>query len=214
MRILPRLASLAVACLGLIAPASVQAGDAGVPVRASEARLSDSAGDVGSGSEIPPSLPGETVRVPQDRPTIQQAVDAAEPGGVVLISPGVYDEAVTVRTPFVTIRGTDRNRVILDGGFEADDGISVLGADGVSIENLTVRHFVRNGVVWDRVDGYRASYVTAYSNGDDGILATAADIPEPASPSRGATRATPSSTTSSPRTTPSDSAPRTPAASS
>jgi hypothetical protein len=69
--------------------------------------LSDSAGDMGFGSEIPPSLLGETVRVPQDQPTMQRAVDAAEPDGLVVISPGMCDEAVAVRTPFGTIRGTD-----------------------------------------------------------------------------------------------------------
>jgi hypothetical protein len=172
MRILQRLASLALASFALFAPASVRAQDVVVSARASDARLSDSTGTLATGRE-PPSVPGDTVRVPQDRPTIQQAVDAAEPGGLVLVSPGVYDEAVIVRTPFLTIRGTDRNTVILDGRFEHDDGISVLEVDGVSIENLTVRHYDANGLVWDGVDGYRASYVTAYANGHDGILATA-----------------------------------------
>ena len=81
------------------------------------------ASDVGPGRETPPSLPGAEIRVPQDAPTIQAAVDAAEPGGIVLISPGVYEEAVVVTTPFLTIRGLDRNRVILEGGFTLDNGI-------------------------------------------------------------------------------------------
>src|SRR5262249_20091183 len=58
-------------------------------------------GEVGPGREQPPALPGGEVRVPQDAPTIQAAVDRAEPGGIVLISPGVYEEAVVVRTPFL-----------------------------------------------------------------------------------------------------------------
>jgi hypothetical protein len=41
------------------------------------------------------------VRVPRDYPTIQQAVDHARPGGMVLVSPGVYEESVTVTTPYL-----------------------------------------------------------------------------------------------------------------
>ncbi len=140
----------------------VLVGDAAVPGAAS---------DVGPGREAPPSLPGATVRVPKDVPTIQEAVDSAEPGGLVLISPGVYREAVVVTTPFLTIRGLDRNRTILDGGFELDNGIQVIEADGVAIENLTARHYVLNGFLWSSVFGYRASYLTAYGDGDYGVFA-------------------------------------------
>ena len=104
-----------------------------------DAPIPGSAPGVGPGPETPPSLPGAEIRVPKDAPTIQAAVDAAEPGGIVLISPGVYQEAVVVTTPFLTIRGLDRNRVILDGGFTLDNGIQVIEADGVTIENMTAR---------------------------------------------------------------------------
>lgn len=133
--------------------------------------LPGSASDVGPGREEPPSLPGDLVRVPQDASTIQEAVDAAEPGGLVLISRGVYEEAVVVTTPFLTIRGLDRNETILDGGFELDNGIQVIEADGVAIENLTARHYVLNGFLWSSVFGYRGSYLTAYADGDYGLFA-------------------------------------------
>src|SRR3990172_2951083 len=82
--------------------------------------------EVGPGRETPPGLPGDEIRVPQDQPTVQAAVDAAEPGGIVLISPGVYEEAVVVTTPFLTIRGLDRNETILDGGFALDNRLKVI----------------------------------------------------------------------------------------
>lgn len=129
------------------------------------------ASDVGPGREEPPGLPGATVRVPEDEPTIQAAVDAAEPGGLVLVSPGVYEEAVVVTTPFLTIRGLDRNETILDGGFQLDNGIQVIEADGVAIENLTARNYVLNGFLWSSVFGYRGSYLTAYDDGDYGLYA-------------------------------------------
>jgi len=49
--------------------------------------------------------------------------------------------------------------------------VKVLGADGVAIENLTTRNYTENGLFWNGVLGYRASYVTAYRNGDYGIFA-------------------------------------------
>lgn len=38
----------------------------------------------------------------------------------------------------------------------------------MAVENLTTRHFQLNGVYWNSVNGYRASYVSAYANGDYG----------------------------------------------
>lgn len=125
---------------------------------------------------------GETRRVPEDHPSIQNAVDAAEPGDLVLVGPApeddahraadgrfVYKEQVDVTTPYLTIRGTDRNAVIIDGEFERPNGINVVAADGVAVENLTVRNAELNGLFWTGLTGYRASYVTAYNNGVYGI---------------------------------------------
>ena len=112
-----------------------------------------------------------TVRVPEDHDTIQAAVDAAEPGDLVLIGPGVYHEAVEVATEDLTIRGTDRNEVILDGEFELDNGFRMLETDGVAIENITARNYTSNGFFWSGVTGYRGSYLTAYRNGDYGVYA-------------------------------------------
>lgn len=106
-----------------------------------------------------------TRRVPDDYSTIQEAVDAAEPGDLVLIEPGTYEEAVDVTTDDLVIRGLDRNDVVLDGGFELGNGIRILEADGVAVENLTVQNFTDNGLFWTGVDGYRASYVSAIRYG-------------------------------------------------
>jgi plastocyanin len=113
---------------------------------------------------------GGILRVPQDYPTIQKAVDAARPGGLVLVAPGVYKEAVTVTTPNLVIRGLDRSRTVLDGGFVRDNGVKVL-ANGVAVENMTARNYKRNGFFWTGVKGYRGSYLSAIRNGDYGIYA-------------------------------------------
>ena len=113
---------------------------------------------------------GATITVPTDYVTIQEAVDAAAPGDLVLVEPGVYHEAVDVLVDNVTIRGLDRNSTILDGEFELDNGIRVF-ADGVAVENLTAMNYSANGFFWTGVDGYRGSYLTAYRIGDYGLYA-------------------------------------------
>ena len=103
--------------------------------------------------------------------TIQSAVDAAKAGDLVLINSGVYNESVTITTPYLTIRGKDRNGVIIDGEFMRENGIQIYETDGVSVENLSVRNFSLNGVYWNSSKGYKASYVSAYNNGDYGVYA-------------------------------------------
>ncbi len=132
------------------------------------------------------------LRVPSEHATIQRAVDRASEGDLVLIAPGSYAESVSVETPGITIRGEDRNTVVLDGGHELADGI-VVTVDGVAVENLTVRNYLQNGVLFNGAGGtrppdsagaygtedaslvgYRVSYVTTSNNGLYGIYAFAA----------------------------------------
>lgn len=152
------------------------------------------AGLTGCGADAGESAP-QVIRVPADQPTIQGAVNAARDGDTVLVSPGTYSEQVSVGKPGIVIRGTNRNRVILDGGNRLDNGI-VATADRVGVENLTVRRYLNNGVLvtgaygsaegggrpGDEGDvpevggsrptrGYRISHVTAYNNGLYGIYA-------------------------------------------
>ncbi len=108
-----------------------------------------------------------TLLVPQDFATIQAAVDASAPGDLILIDEGVYNESVFVGSehPGITIRGVDRNKVVLDGNFELPVAIEADGADNVVMENMTARNYVGNGFYWQSVDGFRGSYLTAYRIG-------------------------------------------------
>jgi hypothetical protein len=122
-------------------------------------------------TDSPAEWTGVTRNVPADFPTIQAAVDAADPGDLILIDRGTYKETVNVTTPGLTIRGVDRNEVILDGEFERSNGVEVLFADGVVVENMTAMNYRINGFFWTGVRGYRGSYLTAINNGDYGIYA-------------------------------------------
>ncbi len=127
--------------------------------------------DGGDGGSDGGSGEASTIRVPDDYDTIQGAVDAAAPGSLILIEPGVYEEEVNVTTDDLVIRGLDRNEVVLEGNFEFENGIRVLEADGVVVENMTAQNYTRNGFFWTGVDGYRGSYLTAIRNGDYGVYA-------------------------------------------
>ena len=150
---------LAFLILGLAACAGPPVGDP------SPAALGDPATD------SPAEWSGQTRLVPQDYPTIQAAVDAADQGDLVLIDRGIYLEEVEVTTPGLTIRGVDRNDVIIDGEMQRANGVKVFFADGVAVENLTVQNATGNGVFWTGVRGFRGSYLTALNNNDYGIYA-------------------------------------------
>jgi hypothetical protein len=129
-------------------------------------------GTAGASTARPPAV----ITVPGGAPTIQAAVSSAKPGTLILVAPGVHHEAVTVGRghPDLVIRGVDRSASIVDCGFDEDpnhsDGFKVL-ADGVAIENLTIRDCASNAVLWQDVTGYRGSYLTAVRTGDYGIYA-------------------------------------------
>lgn len=146
----------------------------------------------GEGGPIPRA---EVVRVPEDAPTLGKALEAVAEDGLVLVGPGTYPEKVLVDVPGVTIRGTNRNEVVVTGEGRRTSGIVVI-ADGVTVENLTVTRTTLYGVLFTGVhegrdvrtpgeDGYetfdpekfpplerfRIDHVTATNNGLYGIYA-------------------------------------------
>ena len=143
--------------------------------------------------------------------TIQSAVNAAQPGSYILVAPGDYHEdddahvtktsllstgdhgGVVVHTPDLTIRGMNRDTVIVDGTkagaptpcspdpqyqnfgpivsgkAQGRNGIVVWKADDVRIENLTACNFLGgagdsgNEVWWNGGDGSGKIGLTGYT---------------------------------------------------
>ncbi len=168
-RSFPKTGTYAYYCTLHGTPTSGQRGALGV----GDGPAPDAVQPTGSGEQTAPTIKasGRTINVPEDASTIQGAVNKAKPGDLVLVAPGVYKEAVKVTTDGIVIRGVDRNTTILDGQFKRDNGIFVVGANGVAVENMTARNYRTNGFFWNAVLGYRGSYLTAYRNGDYGIYA-------------------------------------------
>src|SRR5690349_20160536 len=81
--------------------------------------------------------------------SIQAAVDAAAPGSLIKIEPGIYSESITVSKAGIKLVGVTTNgaEVIIQNPGDEDDGISVTGAgDGFTLQNVTVKNFGENGV--------------------------------------------------------------------
>jgi pectin methylesterase-like acyl-CoA thioesterase len=74
-------------------------------------------GVAGCSSDDAPSQ-GRILEVPASFATIQDAVDTARDGDLVLVAAGMYRESVVIDTDGITLRGTDRNDVVLDGVYE------------------------------------------------------------------------------------------------
>jgi hypothetical protein len=173
--------------LALIAPALVGAALAAGASGALAAKV-----NIVSHSAPPPGkIPADTAYFT----TIQAAVDATTFGDWVLIEPGVYDEEVKVEPEHagIWIRGMNRNSVLIDGRHEpckhspcpeGANGIEVVKASDVWIENLTVANFDREGIngeggneIWWNggaesrkigAYGWYGRYLTAYDTGFDG----------------------------------------------
>ncbi len=93
-------------------------------------------------------LPAAELRVPSGFPTIQQAVDAAKPGDVVLVQAGTYRERVRLKDR-VTLRsaGDDApgklglaraEATVIDGGGKEDEQPGVAMAEGAVLDGFTV----------------------------------------------------------------------------
>ena len=108
--------------------------------------------------------PASDIEVPGDVPTLQLAIDRAQPGDTIVLAAGTYPggNVVPAEKHDITILGADRNAVILDGADRRRNGI-VVHADGVSILNMSAHNFLENAFYWDGANRFRASYLTAWN---------------------------------------------------
>jgi hypothetical protein len=112
------------------------------------------------------------IHVPGDVPTLQLAIASAQPGDTIVLAAGTYPggNVVPAAKHDITIKGADRNEVVLDGADSRRNGIVVHG-DGVSILNMSAHNFLLNAFYWEGGDRFRGSYLTAWNVGGYGIYA-------------------------------------------
>lgn len=80
-----------------------------------------------------------THTIPGAFPTIQAGLDSVPPGDILLITPGVYEEILTVNTENITIIAANPNQAIIRGTCE-NTGITV-NESGFVLENMNVEKF-------------------------------------------------------------------------
>lgn len=114
----------------------------------------------------------KVVHVPADA-TLSKAGAMVADGGIILISPGTYTESLDVRADDVTVRGEDRNKVIIDGELTRSNGVVATG-ERITVENLTVRNHLQNGVL---ITGATDKNGAGVARGPDGYLPS--DVPPP-----------------------------------
>ena len=102
--------------------------------------------------------------------SIQAAVNSASPGFIILIDPGLYQEAIVVNKPGIILIGSADGVIIQNPG-DKDNGITVTSkGKGFVLKNVTVKNFEENGVFLDHVNGFILSNVKAFDNGDYGLF--------------------------------------------
>jgi hypothetical protein len=98
-------------------------------------RIQNSRGCTG---EEASALTGRRLLVPSQHATIQAAIDAAVPGDVVSVAPGVYHEHVHLRSS-VSLVGDGAWQTILDGDGAAQSLVDYTGARNAVIQGFTLR---------------------------------------------------------------------------
>ena len=116
---------------------------------------------------------GRLIRVPEDIATPRAAIDAAQPGDVILLAAGSYEGGLIVppEKHDITIRGVDGARVVFDGKGFSLTAIEI-NADDVTLENLSAHDFDGNGFYWEKVAGFTGRYLRVWNVNLYGIYAT------------------------------------------
>ncbi len=105
--------------------------------------------------------------------SIQDAVNAASPGSVILIEPGTYSGQISVRKAGIQLIGKTcaaGEKVIIENTGGEDCGIMVhKGGDGFVLKNVTVQNFTENGVYLEYIDHFLLSNITAINCKEYGL---------------------------------------------
>jgi hypothetical protein len=131
----------------------------------------------------PPKGPFRTLQVCKDDcpyKTIQAAVNKARPGDKVKVQAGVYREAVKISGAskrYLKLVGNpkDPSQVVIDGargkGVPRQNTVWVNGADQVTVDGFTARHYNGNGFFVLNANGYKLRHLNATLGGVYGIYA-------------------------------------------
>ncbi len=119
-------------------------------------------------------VPSSTALAVHAGDSIQAAIHQAAPGATITIDPGIYTEALTVTKANLHLVGKTGplgEGVVLKNPGDQNNGILVgASAHGFTLTNVTVKNFLRCGVVLSGVDGFSLSHVKAHHDGKAGVF--------------------------------------------
>jgi parallel beta-helix repeat protein len=85
-----------------------------------------------------PAKSQSTITVPDDYPTVQEAINNANEGDTVFVKNGTYYEQVVVDKKLVSLIGENPETTIFDGNYTGD--VMTIVSDNVSIKGFTIKH--------------------------------------------------------------------------
>ncbi|MFD4409433.1 nitrous oxide reductase family maturation protein NosD [Streptomyces sp. NPDC058251] len=137
---------------------------------------------VASGLGAAPSADHVTVHWVHPGESIQKAVNSAQPGDAVIVSPGTYKESVRITVSGLTLRGSGTGSTVIVPGTASGDstcakagnGICVTGTESkpvkdVTVRALTLRGFAKNGLWAAGTDRLTVRNVISEKNGQWGF---------------------------------------------
>ena len=109
------------------------------------------------------------IRVPQDQSTIQQGVNAANPGDIVLVDRGNYKESVIVSTNSISIVAKDRLGVVLESDNVNENAFKLDDTYNIEIYGFIIQNSLRS--IWVYRGGYHRIIGNIFQNHNaDGII--------------------------------------------
>lgn len=124
---------------------------------------------------------GNLIKVPGNYATIQAAINAAAPGDIIQVRPGVYYENLTITKPISLVAASfdqidpTRNNTIIDGGGKA---VTIMIPQGLSqmpvIQGFVIRNSTDGVLAYSEFISeynylYAANNLTSYQKGSGGI---------------------------------------------
>jgi parallel beta-helix repeat protein len=89
---------------------------------------------------------GDVIKVPDDYPTIQAAIDAASPSATIIVKPGVYSEQLHINKPLTLMGEKGSSTTFAGGGYGV--AVTITDTHDVNILNVVITNYEK-GILLD-----------------------------------------------------------------